>query len=71
MDIRIDLNRELGAVRPLHGIDNGPVCFGGLIDSSAFYKVAGFPFMSFRRPFCGRPRSYCSEAGPCLLASTP
>ena len=42
--INIDATKKLGAFKPVNGIDNGPVCFGALIDSSYYYKQAGFPY---------------------------
>ena len=42
--IKIDLSQKLGAFKPINGIDNGPVCFGSLIDSSKYYKKAAFPY---------------------------
>ena len=42
--INIDLTTKLGGFKPVNGIDNGPVCFGSLIDSSYYYKQAGFPY---------------------------
>ena len=43
--IKIDINKSMGVIKPFHGIGNGPVCFGSLIDSTALYKIAGFPFI--------------------------
>ncbi|MCL1794457.1 MAG: hypothetical protein FWG34_11380 [Oscillospiraceae bacterium] len=42
--LKIDLSQKLGEFKPINGIDNGPVCFGSLIDSSKYYKKAGFPY---------------------------
>lgn len=42
--IKVDLTRQQGPFKPVNGIDNGPVCFGSLIDSSRFYKQAAFPY---------------------------
>lgn len=42
--IKIDLSQKLGAFKPVNGIDNGPVCFGSLIDSSKYYRQAAFPY---------------------------
>jgi hypothetical protein len=42
--IKINLTTKIGGFKPINGIDNGPVCFGGLIDSSKYYKQAGFPY---------------------------
>lgn len=42
--IKIDVNNKIGIFKSINGIDNGPVCFGSLIDSSKYYKQAGFPY---------------------------
>ena len=42
--IKIDFSKNLGAFKPVNGIDNGPVCFGSLIDSTEYYKQAAFPY---------------------------
>lgn len=56
MNLLIDATRDIGEIRPLHGMDNGPVCFGGLIDSTAFYKAAGFPFVRLHDTNWPHPR---------------
>lgn len=42
--IKVDFSKRLGKLKPVNGIDNGPVCFGSLIDSTRYYKQATFPF---------------------------
>ena len=42
--IKIDISEKLGAFKPINGIDNGPVCFGSLIDTSYYFKQAAFPY---------------------------
>lgn len=56
MDLLIDTSRDIGVVRPLHGINNGPVSSGALIDSSEFYKIAGFPFIRLHDTNWPQPR---------------
>lgn len=43
--IKVDVSKSMGAIKPFHGIGNGPVCFGSVMDSTSFYKIAGFPFI--------------------------
>jgi len=45
--LKIDTRKKLGAIKPVNGICNGPVSFGGLIDCSQFFKQAGFPYCRF------------------------
>ena len=42
--IKIDLSKKLGNFKPINGTNGGPVCFGSLIDSSKYFKQAGFPY---------------------------
>jgi len=42
-EIRIDIDKKLGTLKPVNGIDNGPVTFGGLIDCTPYFLEAGFP----------------------------
>ncbi|MCL1857067.1 MAG: hypothetical protein FWF84_05460, partial [Kiritimatiellaeota bacterium] len=42
--VKVDVATKAGAFKPVNGIDNGPVCFGSLIDSSPYFKQAGFPY---------------------------
>ena len=42
--IHVDLTNTSGPLPPVNGIDNGPVCFGSLIDSSRYYRQAAFPY---------------------------
>jgi len=41
--IRVDAGRKIGAVRPLHGVNGGPICYGGVVDLSAYHRVLGIP----------------------------
>jgi hypothetical protein len=44
LKIIIDINDKTGTIKPINGINNGPVCFGSLIDSTRYYKQAAFPY---------------------------
>ena len=43
--ITIDAKKQIGAVKPVNGITNGPLSAGGLYDMSPQYKDLGFPFV--------------------------
>ena len=44
--ITVRFDRQSGqAVKPVHGICNGPLSESGLIDTSAFYEEIGIPFI--------------------------
>lgn len=42
--ITVDPKTDLGRIKPLHGVNNSPLSFGGLTDLSRAWKRAGFPF---------------------------
>ncbi len=42
--VTIDAAKRCGKIKPVHGVCNGPLSFGGLTDLSVHYKNAGFPF---------------------------
>lgn len=43
LTVRVDVQRRIGAVRPLHGVNNGPLDFGGLIDLTESYRQIAVP----------------------------
>lgn len=43
--IRIDVSKTLGEINPLHGINNGPLSYGALTDTSEQYREAGIPIV--------------------------
>ena len=43
VELRVDGSQRLGTIRPLHGVNNGPLNQGGTIDLSEYYRQAGFP----------------------------
>lgn len=43
--ITVDPASRAGTIRPLHGINNGPICFGGLVDLSARHRELGVPIV--------------------------
>ncbi len=42
-EIRVDASRKVGVIRAIHGINGGPICYGGVIDLSAYHKILGVP----------------------------
>lgn len=44
-DIMVHPKRTLAPLKRLHGVNNGPVCYGSLIDVTHYYKQAGFPLV--------------------------
>jgi len=41
--LRVDFSREIGTVRPLHGINFGPLSLSGILDFSREYRKLGIP----------------------------
>jgi xylan 1,4-beta-xylosidase len=41
----VDCANEIGRIKPLHGINNGPFNWGGRADLTLFHKEAGFPYV--------------------------
>ena len=42
-EVRVDCAQSAGTVRALHGVNNGPLNFGEVVDLSAYYRQAAFP----------------------------
>lgn len=51
--IAVNPASRVGTIRPLHGINNGPICFGGLVDLSTRHRELGVPIV--RLHDCGWP----------------
>lgn len=43
VELVVDCAQRLGAVRPLHGVNNGPLEDGGLLDLSEFHRALAIP----------------------------
>lgn len=54
--ITIDLSREAGVVKPLHGVNNGPLGYGSLVDVSHHFRGAGIPLVRLHDPNYPHPR---------------
>lgn len=55
-EIKINLNQRCGTIKALHGVNNGPVCYGELIDVSHHYEEAGIPLVRLHDPNWPYPR---------------
>ena len=42
--ITVDFTKRLGAIKPLHGVNNGPISFGGMLDNRHHYRELGVPW---------------------------
>ena len=52
----VDLRRTAGGIKPLHGVNNGPVTYGSLVDVSDYYCKAGIPLVRLHDPNWPHPR---------------
>lgn len=50
ISLTVDLPSSLPPIRPLHGVNNGPICFGGLVDLSPFHRELRVPFVRLHDP---------------------
>jgi hypothetical protein len=41
--LTVDCSKPLGRIRPLHGVNSGPIEDGGLLDLSRYHRDASFP----------------------------
>lgn len=54
--IKVFVDQPIGKIKALNGIDNGPVCFDELIDSTRYYKQAEFPYIRLHDTNYPHPR---------------
>jgi xylan 1,4-beta-xylosidase len=48
--VRVERGTTAGRVRPLHGVGNGPLTYGALVDVTDAYKAARIPFVRIHDP---------------------
>lgn len=44
-EVIVDCSARLGEIRPLHGVNNGPVNYGETVDLSQYYRQLAIPFV--------------------------
>jgi hypothetical protein len=42
-DLTVDFSLSRGTIRPLHGVNMGPLCYRGMVDLSAYHRELGVP----------------------------
>lgn len=45
LELRVDCAKGAGAIRPLHGVNNGPLNFGETVDVSAYWRELAVPLV--------------------------
>ncbi len=41
--LKVDAGHKTGRIRPIHGVNDGPICYGGIVDLSPYHKALGIP----------------------------
>lgn len=54
--ITVLTNQEKGTIKPIHGVNNGPVTYGSLVDVSDYYISMGVPLVRLHDPNWPHPR---------------
>lgn len=50
ISVDIDLATAAGTLTPLHGVNNGPICFGGLVDLTPWHRKLNLPSTRLHDP---------------------
>lgn len=43
MELSVDFSKPNGVIRPLHGVNLGPLCYRGMVDLSAYHRELSLP----------------------------
>jgi len=54
--LTIDFANPMGPIKPLHGVNNGPINFGGMLNNSHRYRELGVPWARLHDPNWPHPR---------------
>lgn len=54
--VKVDLGATMGRIKPLHGLNNGPIGYGGLVDVSHHHRELGAPFVRLHDTSWPHPR---------------
>ncbi|WP_276353744.1 GH39 family glycosyl hydrolase [Cohnella caldifontis] len=55
-EIRLHPDQTIGTIKPIHGVNNGPVTYGSLVDVSDYYAAAAVPLVRLHDPNWPHPR---------------
>ncbi|MCU6710226.1 hypothetical protein M6D81_16120 [Paenibacillus sp. J5C_2022] len=56
MEVTIHADRAIGLFKPVHGVNNGPVTYGSLVDVTDYYVDMGVPLVRLHDPNWPHPR---------------
>ena len=54
--VKVDFGARAGTIKPLHGLNNGPVGYGGFVDVSHYYRELGVPWVRLHDTSWPHPR---------------
>lgn len=54
--VQVDLSHTVGPLKPLHGLNNGPVGYGSLVDVGHRYREIAVPYVRLHDPNWPHPR---------------
>ena len=54
--ISVDFTNQLGDLKPLHGVNNGPISFGAMLDNRHRYRELGVPWVRLHDTNWPHPR---------------
>jgi xylan 1,4-beta-xylosidase len=54
--VHVDISEPIGVIKPLHGVNNGPLGYGSLVDVSHHYRDLAIPYVRLHDPNWPHPR---------------
>lgn len=55
-ELRVDFSKPTGQIKPVNGVNNGPVAYGSVLNVSQSYRELGIPFARLHDPNWPHPR---------------
>jgi len=56
INLSVNLSQSSGPIKPLHGVNNGPICYGSMVDVTEYYRELGVPGVRIHDPNWPHPR---------------
>ncbi len=51
-ELAVDFSKTNGLIRPLHGVNLGPLCYRGMVDLSAYHRELRLPLRRLHDVVC-------------------
>ena len=55
-ELHVDFSNPIGKIKPVHGVNNGPVTYGSILNVSSTWRELGIPFARLHDPNWPHPR---------------